>query len=460
MNISRKSISLLVITVALAAVMGSCDVYKKFEMPKQGLTGEYANAVAQPVDSSALGNLRWEQIFTDPALQALIRQALDTNTNLQNAKLNVDIAQAQLQGAKLSYLPAVSFSPNGAGVKYGSNGMSWGYSLPIAASWQVDIFGQLTTNKRRVQAAVLQSEAYRQAVQSQIIAGVAECYYTLVSLNNQLKIYKETAKNWEKSVQVMKDMKAAGRYTEVAVVQSQANYYSVLAAIPNIELSIHQVSNSLALLLNEQPRTFVVNPDSEVSLPATVSEGIPMSYLAARPDVSAAEKSLEEAFYSTLNAKSQFYPTLNLTPSGTYATLLGTSVIDPAKWIVDLAAQLTVPIFARGQHIAGLKAAKAQQQQALNTFKYTLLSAASEASDAFVTMSKTKEIRGNLEKQVDNLQKAVSYNEALQTLSTTTYLEVLNAQTSLLSSQITLENNKLNMNQAAISLYQALGGGR
>ncbi|MCH4155151.1 MAG: TolC family protein, partial [Muribaculaceae bacterium] len=168
----------------------------------------------------------------------------------------------------------------------------------------------------------------------------------------------------------------------------------------------------------------------------------------------------EEAFYSTLNAKSQFYPTLNLTPSGTYATLLGTSVIDPAKWIVDLAAQLTVPIFARGQHIAGLKAAKAQQQQALNTFKYTLLSAASEASDAFVTMSKTKEIRGNLEKQVDNLQKAVSYNEALQTLSTTTYLEVLNAQTSLLSSQITLENNKLNMNQAAISLYQALGGGR
>ncbi len=457
---TRRNISLLLITVALATVMGSCNIYKKYELPQDGIVGEYAKVAAEPIDSTALGNLSWKEIFTDPQLQSLINQALENNTNLQNAKLNVDIAQAQLLGAKLSYLPSLAFAPNGSGSSVGGSKLQWGYQLPLSLSWEVDIFGKLTNTKRQAQAAVLQSEAYKQAAQSQIIGGVANTYYAIVSLEKQLKLYNETTELWKESIEVMKKMKETGRYNEVAVVQSEANYYSLLAAIPNIEKSLHEMHNTMSLLLNVTPQTWEVNPESKVVLPATISDGVPMSYLAVRPDVRAAEQSFASAFYATNLARASFYPSLTLSANGGYGTLIGSTILDPAKWFVSLAGQLTAPLFSRGRNIANLKAAKAQQQQALNNFQYTLLSAGSEVSNALVTMTKAEESAKMLEKQVEKMGKAVEYNKDLMQYGTTTYLEILTAQQSLLNSQISLISTELTENQAAINLYQALGGGR
>lgn len=457
---NRKNISLLVVTVALASVMGSCNIYKKCELPQDGIVGEYAKAASEPIDSTALGNLSWTEIFTDTQLRSLINQALANNTNLQNAKLNVDIAQAQLLGAKLSYLPSLTFAPNGSGSSMGGSKLNWGYQLPLSLSWEVDIFGKITNSKRRAKAALLQSEAYRQATQSQIIGAVANTYYAIVSLKQQLAVYRETAELWRQSVEVMKQMKEAGRYTEVAVVQSEANYHSILATIPNIELSLHKMYSTMSLLLNVSAQEWEVNTASTITLPATVSEGVPMSYLAVRPDVKAAEQSFATAFYATNMARSAFYPSITLSANGGYGTLIGSSIIDPAKWFASLAGQLAAPLFARGQRVASLKAAKAQQQQALNNFQYTLLSAGAEVSDALITVTKSKAAHDEIVKQVEKMAKAVEYNKDLMMLSTTTYLEVLSAQQSLLSCRISLINNELSTNQAAINLYQALGGGR
>lgn len=456
----RNNISLLLVTAALATVTSGCGIYNKYSLPDEGIVGEYNQAVDEEIDSTALGNLSWTEIFTDPKLQSLINQALENNVDLQNAKLNVDVAQAQLLGAKLNYLPSVTFSPNGVGSKVGSYAMDWAYQFPLSVNWEIDIFGNITNSKRQAKANLLQSEAYEQAVHSQLICGVANTYYALVSLNKQLQLYRATAELWKQSVQVMKDMKVAGRYTEVAVVQSEANYFSILATIPTIELSIKDLNNTMSLLLNVTPQEWEVDTESMVTLPATISDGVPMSYLAVRPDVKAAEQTFASAFYATNKARSAFYPSLTISASGGYGTLIGSTIVDPAQWFLSLAGQLTAPLFSRGQNIATLKAAKAQQEQALNDFQYTLLSASADVSYALMATTKYAESIEQLELQVDRLDKAVEYNQDLMTLSTTTYLEVLTAQQSLLSSQISLISTELSSNQAAINLYQSLGGGR
>lgn len=461
-----KSKSLKIVATAALSILllGSCNIYKKYELPtdQSELIKEYGEAVAQPEDSTAFGNLAWRSVFTDPVLQDLIQQALDNNNDLKNAKINVDLAQAQLKGAKMAYFPAVSFNPNGGNAKYGSGDWSgWSYQLPIAVSWEVDIFGKLLNSKRSAQVAVYQSEEYRQAVQSQIIAAVANCYYTLSTLNSQLNLQRETADSWSKSVDVMKDLKLAGRVNEAAVVQSTAQYYGILASITDTETSIHQLNNTLSLLLNKMPQVWSVPAGAELHAPADYHQGVPMRELASRPDVAAAEWSMASAYYATNSARAAFYPGLNITANGGFTNLLGSMITNPGKFFIQLAGSLTAPLFARGQNITRLKAAKLQQQQALNNFEYTLMNAAAEVSDALTVYEKTGLKLEALTKQTENLEKSVEYTTELLSLGTTTsYLEVLTAQQNLLQSQMGQLNCHLLQSQAVINLYQAVGGGR
>ena len=191
-----------------------------------------------------------------------------------------------------------------------------------------------------------------------------------------------------------------------------------------------------------------------------MEEGVPLKYLAARPDVKAAEQSLASAYYATNLARTAFYPNLVISASGGFTNLLGSVIKNPGEWFFQLAGQLTAPLFNRGQNIATLKAAKAQQEQTLNNFEYTVLSAGAEVSDALVAYTKNKERAVNLKAQVENLSKAVEYNNDLLKYGTATYLEVLTAQQSLLSAQMSEIQCLLEIQQSAISLYQALGGGR
>lgn len=460
-----KSSKLTIVVAAglSMAMLGSCNIYKKFELPveESALIEEYGKALEQPVDSAELGNLDWRQVFTDPVLQDLISQALQNNVDLQNAKLNVDIANAQLRGAKLNYLPSVALAPQGSGAKVQDGGpWSWTYSISAQVSWEIDIFAKLLNAKRGAKAGVLQSEAYRQAVRSQIIAAVANCYYSISMLESQLQLSRATAENWRQSVEVMKNLKEAGRLNETAVVQSRAQYYGILASITDLETNLVKANTTLSLLLGTMPQKFTIAPGAILSAPEGMVTAVPMRALASRPDVAAAEQNLAVAFYATNSARAAFYPGLNITLNGGFTNSLGNMVVNPGKFFINLGASLVAPLFSRGANIAGLEAAKARQKQALNSFEHTILSAAGDVSDALTAYNNSCAKQALLTQQTDNLKKSVEYTQELLTLGTSTYLEVLTAQTNLLSAQMNELSNRLATSQAVINLYQSLGGGR
>ncbi len=458
-----KNISLILAATVSASALTSCGIYQKYDAERvdSDLVKEYAQALKQETDSNAFGNLRWQQIFTDPVLADLIDRALANNKDLRNAKLNVDIAHAQLKGAKLSYLPSVALTPNGAGASYAGSDMSWTYSLPLAVNWEIDVFGKILNNKRNAAAGELQMIAYEQAVRSQIIAGVAQCYYTIAALECQQELLKETAVLWNESVGVMRNLKEAGRLREDAVVQSLAQYYSIEASITDIDLSLHEANNTLSLLLNTMPQTWSIPSSAVLQAPVMQRTAIPMAELAARPDVRASEMALASAFYTTASARAAFYPSLAVTSNGGFTNLLGSFIKNPGDWFIQLAGSLTAPIFSRGQNIARLEASKAQQKQALNNFEYTLMSAAADVSNALTTYEKSVAKQQWLALQVENMAKAVDITgELLLFDGSTTYLEVLTAQKNLLAAQTSQINTNLTAARSIINLYQNLGGGR
>lgn len=447
----------------LVSATTGCNIYKKYSLPTEGsdLAAEYAAALDAEIDSAAFGNLPWEEVFTDPVLADLIRQALANNKDLANAKLNVDVAHANMLGARLSYLPSLALTPNGAGASYAGSKMSWTYSIPLAASWEIDVFGKILNTKRGASESYRQMQDYEQAVRSQIIGGVANCYYAIAAIEAQLRLSRATAESWASSVQVMKNLKEAGQVNEAAVVQSTAQYYSILAAITDLETSLVEANNTMSLLLNVLPQNWQISPDAvAMDAPAIVRESIPMRELAARPDVRAAERNVAVAYYATNSARAAFYPGLSISAQGGFTNLLGSFIKNPGDWFVQLAGSLTAPLFSRGQNIARLKASKAQQEQAMNDFEYALLSASAEVRYAMSLIDNSGEKYDLLAVQVENLEKSVEYTELLLQLGTSTYLEVLTAQQGLLGAQQSMIACQLTRDQAIINLYQSLGGGR
>ncbi|MDE6716993.1 MAG: TolC family protein [Muribaculaceae bacterium] len=449
--------------LAAAFSLSSCHIYKKYELPadENRYVADYKKAVEAKVDSTSLEFLGWEKVFTDPILQSYIRMALDNNKNLDDARLNVEIANAQLKGAKLSYFPSLALSPNGGTASYGGSHANWSYTIPLAANWEIDVFGKILNRKRGAQVTKEQSMAYEQAVRSQIICGVANTYYALVLLNQQLDLTRRTSEIWKDQVESMKLMKEAAYVNEAAVVQSEANYYSILSSIPDIEEAITTTGNTLSLLLGTYPKEWTVSGNLDFELPVSLANGVPVSYLAVRPDVRAAERGLAAAYYSTNSARAAFYPSLNISANGGFTNLLGQMISNPGKWFIQLAGQLTAPLFSRGANIANLEVAKARQKQAMNAFETTVITASSDVSNALAQYKASQEKREALEKQVESLEKSVEYTQELLALDQkTTYLEVLTARSSLLSAQLASLSCWHNKVSALISLYQAVGGGR
>lgn len=452
----------------LAVSFSSCHIYQKYEFPadQSQIAADFKKASEAQVDSTSLPYLGWEKVFTDPKLQTLIRLALANNKDLKNAKLNVDIAHAQLKGAKLSYFPSLAFSPNAGIGQYGGNQMprtsaEWSYTLPLAAQWEIDVFAKILNRKRGAKVSEEMAMDYENATRSQIVCGVANVYYSLVMLNQQLDLTKRTVEIWKEQVESMQLLKEAGRTNEAAVVQSRANLYNIQSTIPTLEVSINQLNNTMSLLLNTYPQAWEVTSDCDFSLPDNLVNGIPLSYLAVRPDVRAAERSLAVAYYATNSARAAFYPSLVISAQGGFTNLVGSLIKNPGEWFWQLAGSLTAPIFSRGQNIATLEAAKAQQKQAMNTFEYTVLSASADVSDALVSFTKNVEKDKYLQLQVDELEKSVEYtNELFMYNQSTTYLEVLTARSSLLQAQLACIANWHERAAALVSLYQAVGGGR
>ncbi|MGN0237636.1 MAG: TolC family protein [Lepagella sp.] len=451
------------ILAVVAFSLSSCHIYQKYELPTDNsFVKTFDEANKQEVDSTSLPYLSWNQVFTDPILQGYIETALKQNPDLDNAVKNIDIARAQLKGAKLSYFPAVSLNPNGGAAKYGDSRMDkWSYTIPMNISWEIDLFGKILNTKRGAKVAVEQMEYYHQAVRSQIICGVASCYYGLMLLHQQLELTTRTSEIWKDQVESMKLMKTAGWVNEAAVVQSEAAYWNIMSTIPDIKNGIVQLESTMSLLLHEYPHPWEVSNNMEFDLPANLSKGVPVAYLASRPDVHAAERSLATAYYATNSARAAFYPSLVIASEGGFTNLISGMISNPGKWFIQLAGQLTAPLFSRGRNIANLEVAKAQQAQAMNNFETQVLSASSDVSNALAAYHYNVAKRKCIVQQIESLEKSVEYTQELLTLDTkTTYLEVLTARSSLLSAQLSGLQAWHDKVSALISLYQSVGGGR
>ena len=455
----------IILTASAAAMLGSCGIYNKYERPDvniQGIVRDTASisdtlAVA---DTTSFGNLPWRSVFTDSQLQKLIETGLAHNVNMLNAALNVKMVQAQLVSAKLAFLPAISFSPSGTLSSWDGATPSKIYSLPVQASWSIDLFGNLLNAKRSAQMQLLATKDYQLVVQTGLVSNIANLYYTLMMLDKQLEIVNSMADLTKETLRIMRLQKDMGRVNETGVQSAEANYYSVLAQASDIKRQIREMENSMSLLLGQPAQTIARGTLDSQSLPTEFSTGVALQMLSNRPDVHYAEMNLAACFYDTNRARSQFYPSINISGSGAYTNSGGMGIVNPGRWLMSAVGSLTQPIFAHGQLVAGLKVAKAKQEQAFNTWQQAVLSAGSEVSNALVLYNSSAEKAELDGKRVDVLQKNVEMTKQLFNSRSASYLEVVTAQQSLLNAQLAKVQDDFNKMQAVVNLYYALGGGR
>ncbi len=462
----KKQVIGIIGLMCLTAMMSGCHIYKSYDRPETiDASGIYRDPVSDTdtlvaTDTTNFGNLSWKEVFRDAQLQALIEEGLSNNVDMQAAILRVEEAKVMLTAAKLAYLPSFNLTPQGTLSSFDKSKTSKTYQLPVAASWEIDLFGKLLNAKRGERAAYLQSQYSQQAVRSQIICGIANTYYSLLMLDRQVEITTETVEIYKENVRTMEAMKLAAMTTEAAVAQTRAACSQVEASLLDLKRQVRETENSLCTLLGKAPQQIERSTlDSQV-MPDDLTVGVPLQLLENRPDVKIAEMTLASAYYTTNQARSAFYPSITLSGTAGWTNSAGAAIVNPGKVILSAIASLTQPIFNNGRLIANLKVSKNEEKIAQMNYQQTILEAGQEVSDAlFLYDTQQKKLLRDRD-QVEQLEKAVTYTKALFQSADATYLEILTAQQSLLSAQLTEVSDNFQRMQAVVSLYSALGGGR
>ena len=449
----------IIIGLLLLTGLSGCHIYRTYERPELSGVDSLYRVPAMTEDTMSLADFSWKELFTDTVLQQLIEKGIANNTDLNIARLKVREAEALLTSSKLAYLPSVSLTPQGTIKSIEGNSPTKTYNLAASADWELDIFGRLTNAKREAKAVLEQSQAYKQAVQTHLIDTIANSYYTLLMLDKQLDISKRTAEIWAENLRVMKALKKAGQTTEMAVAQIEASKLSVDASLLSLEQQITEVENSLSSLLGVVPQRIDRSTLDMQSFPDTLSVGVPLQLLQRRPDVRQSEAVLAEFFYTTNRAYSAFYPAITLSGSAGWTNAAGAIISNPGEWLFSAVGSLVQPLFNRGQNIANLKVAKARQEEALLTFRQTLLNAGTEVNDALLQWQVARRRLDLDRQQIISLQSAVRSSELLMRHSSQNYLEVLTARQTLLDAELSAVSDRFEEIQGVINLYHALGGG-
>ena len=420
-----------------ALLMAGCSVYRPYVRPAVQADGLYDPGVAQG-DTASIATLHWSELFTDPDLQALIRIGLENNTDLAVARLRVEQAEAMSVASRLAYLPSATLSPQGQLSSFDGSKPAKTYNIGASAEWELDIFGRLTNPKRRAKAALLQSDAYRQAVQTQVVSAIANAYYNLLLMDTQLDINRRTAAVWEENLRTYEARMRVGEANGAAVAQE----------------------NALSTLIGQMPQAIRRGTLADQHFPDSLSVGVPLQLLARRPDIRQAEMALAQAHYATGEARSAFYPRITLSGRAGWTNTDGSAIINPGNWLLSALAGLTQPLFNRGQNIANLRIAKSQRQEALLQFRQSLLKAGAEVNDALSQWQTARARIGVTGEQIASLEEAVKSTTSLMESSTgASYIEVLTARRDLLAAELAQVQDRFDEIQGINSLYHALGGG-
>lgn len=454
----RNIIILGLATLSLTGCKSLYGTYKRPEVKTDGLVRDPINDQTTLEGANDFGQLPWRDVFTDTNLQAIIEKTLTNNPDLLNAALNIDIAEQQLGAAKLAFLPSLAFAPQGTITHFGSHvEATKSYTLPLASSWEIDLFGNLRNAKKAAQMAMIQMQDYKVAVQTKLICNVANLYYTLLMLDRQNKIVTDMATLTKSTWDMMQLQMDYGRARSTSVQSAQSAYYGVQARATDIKKQTREVENSLSLLMGEPVHGIARGTLDNQKLPSNFSGGIGVEILSNRADVHANEMALAKCFYNVNQARARFYPSLSITASGGWSN--GNGMVNPAKLLFNAIGKLTQPIFMQGKLRAGLRVAEDQYKIAYNKWQNSVLTAGSEVSNALVAYNAAEEKDVLYTKQIEILKKNVEQTQMLYNQSSSSYLEVITAQQNLLNAEISQVQDQFSKLQAIVNLYYALGGG-
>jgi outer membrane protein, multidrug efflux system len=457
----RLTLKNILLLASLGTLVNGCKVARTYSTPKSMADSLLFRKTGMP-DTTTLASMSWKDLFVDSSLQNLIQEGINNNLDLKIASARIKTAQANAKQSRLALLPSLDANASAAFQRVPATqfGYPAAYQLYLNSSWELDLWGKLASAKRAALAALLQSYAYQRAVQTQLVSDIASNYYLLMDYDAQLQITEQTVENRKKEAEAIKLLKESDVVTGAAVVQSEANYYSVKVTIPDLKQNIRETENTLSLLLGRDADTVLRSSLEKQAVTSNLTTGVPMQLLANRPDVQEAELQLRTSFELVNVARAYFYPSLVISAQAGLAGITPAQLFDPASFFANIAGGLLQPIFEKGVNDQRLAVAKAAQEENLATFRKTLLTAGQEVSNALYSYQAAKEKEAMRTEQIAYLQKSVDYTkELLRYSSATNYTDVLTSEQSLLAAQLNGINDKLQQLTAVVSLYRSLGGG-
>jgi multidrug efflux system outer membrane protein len=467
-------------------VLGGCTVGPNYKRPAVVTPVTYRGATP-PGEGTPLGARKWNTVFTDPVLQALIAEALKNNYDVKIAADRVLEQEAQVGITKAAQYPTVSAgatfdalalpggllgggsssSSNGngsssVGVTQSNNGHTYitsgGFSA--TAAWNLDFWGYY---RRQTEAARAQLRAYQWAQQvtfSTLVDNVASEYYQLRALDAELDVTKKTLEDRRQAVRLTTTLEQGGSGTLGDVRQAEQLFYTAEAQIPNIEEQIEQQENNLALLLGRSPGPIARGGAvAEVPHPVDVPVGLPSDLLERRPDILREEELLKQANANIGVARAQFFPTISLTGTGGTSSDALKGLVEQKNLYYYALNSLTQPVFEGGKLRSNLKLAKATDQELIDTYQQTIAGALRDVSNALAAYRKTREYRDEQEKLVAAASDSVRLAEMLYHAGATSFLEVLTNNQNLYSAQLALQTAEQQEALSLVQLYNALGGG-
>lgn len=437
----------IILTLSLVMMFTSCAIYTKYSRPEEISTKNlYGNI--EKADTTTMADVSWREFFHDKHLQGYIEQGLKNNIDMQLASERISQAELALQSARLAFIPSFNFEPQ---ISAGLN-QSFAYTLPVKASWEIDIMARNINAKRKAEATLEYNRLYRRSVQTALIAAIANNYYTLLMLDAQLRVSRATSASWKDNVRTMRAMKEAGMTNEASISRTEANSCSIDASMFDLQNQLNKALNSFALLLGVTPQDFPRGELDGIEFKQELFIGVPAQLLSRRPDVQQAEYELKIAYYNTNIAHANLYPSLTITGEGAFKG-------NPATWALSFVGKLAQPIFNAGSNRANYKIAQSKQREALLNFEHKLLEAGNEVNNS---LSQCRAARSKTDlriRQIKALELSVYSTRQLMSHSEATYLEVLTAQQALLSARLQQISDRFEGIQGVINLYRALGGG-
>lgn len=468
MNIYIKTIA----STVVVAILFGCKVSKDIPLPKAAIPDHFRHAGVK--DSISISSREIVDFFPEKELRDLIDTALIRNNDLQIAIKNIASASQLLKTARLGNLPQLNLQITGSSSNPSNNSLNGlsaseflktkhieDFNTALGLTWEADIWGKIRNQKQEALAIYLQSEEARKAVQTQLIASIAQGYYRLLMMDAQISIAKKSLALSDSTLTIVKLQFDAGQVSSLAVQQAKAQQLISAQLVPKLEQDIAIQENALSMLTGHLPDAI----DRKVSLDATsvpnkLFAGYPSAMVSKRPDVKSAELSLTIANSKVGIAKANIYPSINITATGGLNTFKASNWFNvPASLFGMVAGGITQPLLQKRQLKTQYELAKIEREKAVIKFRNTVLNAVTEVSDELVKIEKLKEQYDISKNKVSTLQQAVKNASLLFASGMATYLEVITAQNISLQSELDLTSIKTAQLSAAVELYRTLGGG-